>query len=196
MKRRSLKLLSSMTYNVYTPVETAMHLLKTNPLRFDTERELQMYLIRVLRSKGIAAKEEVPNGNVRADIVTPRAIIEVKRILDRESIYQALGQATVYQNNIGRKEIWIVGQSPHSTTEKQQAYRIACEAEKTPGVRVSFVDEDDFWLEETNRIFDSTPIRWLFLIMGTALIAWSLQRLQHCPALPTSRDPPALERSP
>jgi hypothetical protein len=173
-----------------------MSLLKPNPLRFDTEREPQLYLIRVLRSKGISAQEEVPNGNVRADIVTPLAIIEVKRILDRESIYQALGQATVYQNNIGRKEIWIVGQSPHSPTERQQACRIACEAEKTPGVRVSFVDEDDFWLEENNRMFDGTPFRWLFLIVGTALISGSLQRLNQCPALPTSRDPPELGQSP
>jgi hypothetical protein len=173
-----------------------MHLLKTNPLRFDTERELQMYLIRVLRSKGIPAQEEVPNGNVRADIVTPRAIIEVKRILNRESIYQALGQATVYQSNIGRKEIWIVGQSPYGIAEKQQAYRIACEIEKTPGVRVSFVDEDDFWLEENTKIFDRTLLHWLFLIVGTTFITWSLQRLHQCPAPLTSRDPPALGRSP
>jgi hypothetical protein len=78
--------------------------------RFQSERELQDYCIRVLRSKGIHCKAEVWNGDIRADIVTSRAVIECKKILDRDSIYQAYGQAQAYRQNLKRGEIWIVGQ--------------------------------------------------------------------------------------
>jgi hypothetical protein len=172
-----------------------MTFLNPNQLRFDTERELQLYLIRVLRSKGISAREEVQNGAVRADIVTPRAVIEVKKVLDRQAIYQALGQATIYQQNLGSKEIWIVGQSPYSPTEKQQAYSIACEAEKMPGVRVSFVDEDDFWLEGSGNLWSHQTLRWLWLVLGVSLLLWSFQNWSRCPAPAMSRDPPIPEQA-
>jgi hypothetical protein len=98
--------------------------------RFSSERDLQDYCMRVLKSKGIHCREEVWNGDIRADIVTTRAVIECKKILDRESIYQAFGQAQTYRQNLKREEIWIVGQYPTDPRAKEQAIKIAKEIEK------------------------------------------------------------------
>jgi len=54
-----------------------MYALQTR--RFSTERELQDHCLRVLKSKGIHCREEVWNGDIRADIVTSKAVIECKK---------------------------------------------------------------------------------------------------------------------
>jgi hypothetical protein len=142
-------------------------------MQFSSERELQNYCLRVLRSKGIPVEEEVNNGNVRADIVTDKAIIECKKVLTRDTIFQAYGQALVYQKDIGRKEIWIVGISPKDIQDKHSAENTAREVEKNPNVTVSFIDEDEYWREEIPRQFESWRIVLAFI--GLALLLLSMQ---------------------
>jgi hypothetical protein len=142
-------------------------------LQFATEQDLQDFCVRVLKSKGLHPKTEVWNGSVRADIVTSEAVIECKRYLNREALYQALGQAKTYQGNLGRKQIWIVGQSPVGWQEKEQAIKIAEEIEKVPNVIVSFIDEDDYWQEESLHLI--ALWRYALLILGSTLILSAFQ---------------------
>jgi hypothetical protein len=139
-------------------------------LRFSSERDLQNYCLRVLRSKGIQAKDEVWNGDIRADIVTSRAVIECKKILDREAIYQAYGQASAYQRNLRREEIWIVGQYPTDPTAKAQAIKIAKEVEKNATVTVSFIEDDEFWKED-HSTGEWELWRYICLFLGLVFIA-------------------------
>ncbi|MBE9182450.1 hypothetical protein IQ268_28275 [Oculatella sp. LEGE 06141] len=115
-------------------------------MKFSTEKELQNYCLRVLRSKGIQCSEEVECGDIRADIVIPQAVIELKKVLNREGIYQALGQATAYNRHLKRPEIWLVGQRPIAVQERAQAERLAQEIEQDRSITVSFID-DPFWEE-------------------------------------------------
>jgi hypothetical protein len=152
--------------------------------RFETEKALQDYCLMVLRSKGIQAKEEVWNGSIRADIVTSTAVIELKKVLNREALYQALGQAKAYQNNLGKKEIWIVGQYPQSSTEKEQAIKIARELEKDETVIVSFIDDDEFWTVKNSSEFSLETWRLMCLLVGVIMIIFAYQGWvsRKCPA--------------
>jgi len=147
-----------------------MYALQTR--RFSTERELQDHCLRVLKSKGIHCREEVWNGDIRADIVTSKAVIECKKTLDRESIYQAFGQAQTYRQNLKREEIWIVGQYPTDLASKTQAIKIAKEIEKNANVTVSFIDDDEFW-NETYSKGEWETWRYLCLFVGLLFIALS-----------------------
>lgn len=159
------------------------------PTRFSSERDLQDYCMRVLRSKGIQCKEEVWNGDIRADIVTSKAVIECKKILDRDSIYQAFGQAQAYRQNLKRDEIWIVGQYPTDLTAKTQAIKIAKEIEKTSNVTVSFIDDDEFWTEDDLREKWETW-RYVCLFLGILLLLLALTSWDRkkCPATSQSFD--------
>ncbi len=117
-------------------------------MRFESEAALQAYCLDVLRSRGITAQEEVWTGGIRADILTSDCVYELKKVLNRESLYQALGQATAYNQNFKRKHICIVGQSPTDPAEFQQAINIS-KAISNDVVRVSFVDHDSFWHQES-----------------------------------------------
>lgn len=146
------------------------------PTRFSSERELQDYCIKVLRSKGIPCKEEVWNGDIRADIVTSTAVIECKKVLDRESIYQASGQAQAYNQNLKRKEIWIVGQYPTDPTAKAQAIKIAKEVEKNPNVTVSFIEDEEFWIENYPKEKRET---WRYICLFIGLLSLALAVVNH-----------------
>ncbi len=159
------------------------------PGRFSSERELQDYCIRVLRSKGIQCKEEVWNGDIRADIVTPKAVVECKKILDRDSIYQAFGQAQAYRQNLKREEIWIVGQYPTDPAAKAQAIKIAKEIEKNGHVTVSFIDDDEFWKEDYRRGgFETWRYVCLFLGILFLLLAFTSWNRKRCAATSQSFD--------
>lgn len=113
-------------------------------LQFGSERQLQDYCLAVLKSKNIAAREEVWCGNVRADIVTDRAVLELKKVLDRASIYQAYGQVMLYQRSLNKAEVWIVGQTPIDAAERAIALTVAREI-SARNVKVSFIESDPFW---------------------------------------------------
>lgn len=120
-------------------------------MQFDSEAALQAHCLNVLKSRGIEAQEEVWTNGIRADIVTPECVYELKKVLNRETLYQALGQATAYNQNLNRKYICIVGQSPSDPNEFQQAIAIA-KAISNENIRVSFVDRDLFWSGGSNGV--------------------------------------------
>lgn len=113
-------------------------------MEFNTEKELQDYCLAVLRSKGIQPKEEVWCGGLRADIVIDRAVIELKKTLTRDAIFQAVGQGERYQKRLKKNELWIVGQMPKDDESARSALHTARELAKE-GIRVSFVDRDVYW---------------------------------------------------
>jgi len=139
-------------------------------LKFQSEKDLQDHCIRVLRSKGIQVKDEVWCDGIRADLVTSEAVIELKKVLNRDSLYQALGQASAYNQELKRNQIWIVGQYPTDSTSKQQAIKIATEIEKNAKVTVSFIDDDEFWNEYTSR-GEWETWRYVCLFVGLLFIA-------------------------
>lgn len=113
-------------------------------MHFNSEKELQDYCLQVLRSKGIQPKEEVWCGGLRADIVIDRAVIELKKTLTRDAIFQAVGQGERYQKRLKKDELWIVGQMPKDYESARSALHTARELAKE-GIRVSFVDRDAYW---------------------------------------------------
>lgn len=122
-------------------------------MNFNTERELKDYCLQVLRSKGIAAHSEVWCGGLRADIVIDRAVIELKKVLTRDSIFQAVGQGKIYQSRLRKDELWIVGQMPKDDESFRSALHTAKELAKE-GIRVSFVDRDAYWqFREIENVF-------------------------------------------
>jgi hypothetical protein len=138
-------------------------------MKFQSEADLQEHCLTVLRSKNIRASSEVWVGGIRADIVTPDAVIELKKVLDRDSLYQALGQAHAYNASLHRSQIWLVGQSPADPFTRAQAEKIAREIERNDRVRVSFVDQDEFWqLEESARSGEVPAWLWLALVLAIA----------------------------
>jgi hypothetical protein len=113
---------------------------------FQTEKEVQDYIKAWLSQQGVSCEDEVvcsPNG-IRADIVTPDAVIEVKKYLDREAIYQAKGQGLTYRRLLNRPKLLIMGLAPKSPDSFEQAQRIA-EDVQTPDVEVIFIDKDPGW---------------------------------------------------
>lgn len=113
-------------------------------MEFNSEKDLQDYCLQVLKSKGINARSEVWCGGLRADIVIDRAVIELKKVLTRDHIFQAVGQGKVYQSRLKKNELWIVGQMPKDYESFRSALHTARELAKE-GIRVSFVDRDAYW---------------------------------------------------
>lgn len=110
---------------------------------FELEEHLQDHCIAVLTQKGIPCNKELYLNGLRADIVTPDAIIECKKVLTRDAIWQAYGQAREYADRTGKPRVIIVGQSPNS--EKQLNVAM-CTADQLQGkAEISFVDTDPYW---------------------------------------------------
>lgn len=131
---------------------------------FNSEKELQDYCLSILRSKGITARSEVWCGGLRADIVIDRAVIELKKVLTRDSIFQAVGQGKIYQSRLKKDELWIVGQMPKDYQSFKSALHTAKELAKE-GIRVSFVDRDAYWqagnYQPVLPQFPQISLRWL-----------------------------------
>lgn len=121
-------------------------------MRFESEAALQAYCLEILKHRGIEAQSEVWTGKIRADIVTADAVYELKKVLNRESIYQAFGQACAYNKTLNKKYICIVGQAPIDPAEFQQGLTIAKEISSNE-VRVSFIEHDPFWSDENAQSF-------------------------------------------
>lgn len=119
-------------------------------MRFSTEKALQDYCLQILQRKGIPAQAEVwTKSGIRADLVTDDAVIEIKKVLTREAIWQASGQAQAYQRDLQRPLVWIVGQLPTDRAAQATARTIA-QVVAQDGCRVSFIEEDPFW-QDTRR---------------------------------------------
>lgn len=121
-------------------------------MEFSSEKDLQDYCLQILKSKGIQARSEVWCGGLRADIVIDRAVIELKKTLTRDNIFQAVGQGERYQKRLRKDELWIVGQMPKDYESAKSALHTARELAKE-GIRVSFIDRDAYWQEGTYQPF-------------------------------------------
>lgn len=61
------------------------------------EAELEKAVVDLFSGAGSSVRRQVPCRFGRADVVTNNAIIELKDTLSRRSLYQAVGQLTLYR---------------------------------------------------------------------------------------------------
>lgn len=109
------------------------------------EQDIRNYVESWLKQQGIVADREVVCGNgIRADLVTPDMVIEIKKQLNRGAIYQAYGQGVAYQKLLNKPKLLIIGLAPVSELKYQEAQRIA-ENIRTDTVQVVFIDRDPKW---------------------------------------------------
>lgn len=109
------------------------------------EEDIRNHIEAWLKQQGISVDREVTCGNgIRADLVTPDTVIEIKKQLNRGAIYQAHGQGVAYQKLLNKPKLLIVGLAPPSEVKYQEAQRIA-ENIRTEGVEVIFIDKDPKW---------------------------------------------------
>ncbi|MBF2073553.1 MAG: hypothetical protein IGS50_07305 [Synechococcales cyanobacterium C42_A2020_086] len=115
-------------------------------MTFQTERDIQDYIETRLKQRGIPVEREVVCGksDVRADLVTPDTVIEVKKYLNRNAIYQAIGQGSTYQKYLNKPKLLVIGLAPISLSAYQQAERLAADVQ-TPRLQVVFIDRDPRW---------------------------------------------------
>lgn len=117
--------------------------MSSNNYHFEVEEQLQDYCLRVLRQKGIPCTKELYLNGLRADIVTPDAVIECKKVLTRDAIWQAYGQAREYADRTGKPRVILVGQSPNS--EKALNAAMGAADQLKGKAEVSFIDRDRYW---------------------------------------------------
>ncbi|WNZ22841.1 hypothetical protein HJG54_08210 [Leptolyngbya sp. NK1-12] len=109
------------------------------------EADIRQYIETWLKQQGISFEREVVCGNgVRADLVTPDMVIEIKKYLNRGAMYQAHGQGVAYQKLLNKPKLLIIGLAPPSESRYQEAQRIA-ENIRSETVQVVFLDKDPRW---------------------------------------------------
>ncbi|MBW4617219.1 MAG: hypothetical protein KME21_29090 [Desmonostoc vinosum HA7617-LM4] len=112
------------------------------------EKDLQEYLAERLRRMGFHTQTEVAANGGRADIVSNwqgGTIVEVKKYLDRNSIYQAFGQLSLYGLNNQHKLI-VMGFLTVDASEQPSALKTASMIEQNPRIKVIFVNLESEWL--------------------------------------------------
>ncbi|AUB41953.1 hypothetical protein COO91_08044 [Nostoc flagelliforme CCNUN1] len=112
------------------------------------ERDLQEYLAKRLTERGFHTQTEVQANGGRADIVTNwqgGAIVEVKKYLDRDTIYQAVGQLNLYGLNNTHKLV-VMGFLTPDAKGQPSALHTASFVEQNPRIQVVFVNTEDEWL--------------------------------------------------
>ena len=116
------------------------------PVRWQ-EKDLQDYLADKLRQRGYRVETEVKANGGRADIVSNwqgGTIVEVKKYLDRNSIYQAFGQLNLYGLNNTHKLV-VMGFLTVNAEDQQSAFTTASMIEQHPRVQVVFVNLEKEW---------------------------------------------------
>jgi hypothetical protein len=109
------------------------------------EEDIRNQIEAWLKQQDISVDREVTCGNgIRADLVTPDMVIEIKKQLNRGTIYQAHGQGVVYQRLLNKPKLLIMGLAPASEAKYQEAQRIA-ENIRAQDVEVIFMDKDPKW---------------------------------------------------
>jgi hypothetical protein len=112
------------------------------------ERDLQQYLGDRIKERGFQVHLEVQANGGRADIVTSwqgGAIAEVKKYLDRDTIYQAVGQLGLYGLNNNHKLV-VMGFLTPDVREQPSALKTASMVEQNPRISVVFVNLEEEWL--------------------------------------------------
>lgn len=106
------------------------------------EEDIRTHIEAWLKQQGVSVEREVVCGNgIRADLVTPDTVIEVKKYLNRGALYQAHGQGAAYQKLLKKPKLLIIGLAPTTEAKYQEAQRIA-ENIRTDAVEVVFLDKD------------------------------------------------------
>ncbi|PHJ64979.1 hypothetical protein VF04_04135 [Nostoc linckia z7] len=111
------------------------------------EKHLQKYLAERLQEQGYGVKLEAGANGGRADIVSDwmdGAIIEVKKYLDRNTIYQAVGQLNLYGLGNKRKLV-VMGFLTSEAREQKSAFTTASMVQQDPRVKVVFVNLEKEW---------------------------------------------------
>lgn len=129
-------------------------LVTPSPLKDDgTESYLVQLAERELIKSGIpfVLEQICGDSSIRADLVTQNAVVEFKKDLERNRLYQARGQAETYAALLNKGIAVVVGRPPSNQTEELQAKRIA-EDFKASGCHVLFADSDGYWLEDLKAI--------------------------------------------
>ena len=111
------------------------------------ESDLQDYLADKLRQRGYRVECEVQANGGRADIVSSwqgGSIVEVKKYLDRNTIYQAFGQLSLYGLNNQHKLV-VMGFLTVNAQDQQSAFTTASMIEQNPRVQVIFVNLEEEW---------------------------------------------------
>ncbi|MBW4557921.1 MAG: hypothetical protein KME59_18695 [Trichormus sp. ATA11-4-KO1] len=112
------------------------------------EKHLQQYISDRLTERGFQTHLEVQANGGRADIVSNwqgGAIIECKKYLNRDTIYQAVGQLNLYGLNNTHKLI-VMGFLTPDAREQPSALKTASMVEQNPRIQVVFVNTDEEWL--------------------------------------------------
>jgi hypothetical protein len=126
------------------------------------EEDIRRYVEDRLKQQGIPAEREVVCGNgIRADLVTPDTVIEIKKQLNRGAIYQAHGQGVTYQKLLNKPKLLIIGLAPTSQANYEAAQRIA-ENIRTNSVNVIFLDKDPQWGLTTETIKSQPKVQLPF----------------------------------
>lgn len=118
------------------------------------EKDVQDYIAKYLQKQGYKVSLEVTLGRGRADIIaqkgTTQEIIEVKKFLTRDCIYQALGQATCYsgflKTHFNQHKILLIGFAPKPFTQAYDDAQNTASYVKSLGHEVIFINEDEKWL--------------------------------------------------
>lgn len=111
------------------------------------EEDIRTQIEAWLKQQGVSVEREVVCGNgIRADLVTPDTVIEVKKYLNRGALYQAHGQGAAYQKLLKKPKLLIIGLAPTTEAKYQEAQRIA-ENIRTDAVQVVFLDKDPKWTQ-------------------------------------------------
>jgi hypothetical protein len=112
------------------------------------EKDLQKYIGDRLKERGFQVQLEVAANGGRSDIVTNwqgGAIVEVKKYLDRNTIYQASGQLNLYGLNNTHKLV-VMGFLTPDAREQSSALNTASMLEQNPRIQVVFVNTEEEWL--------------------------------------------------
>ncbi|MCC5639801.1 hypothetical protein LC593_29045 [Nostoc sp. CHAB 5844] len=112
------------------------------------EKHLQQYISDRLKERGFITQQEAPANGGRADIVTNwqgGSIIECKKYLDRDHIYQAVGQLNLYGLNNTHKLV-VMGFLTPDAREQPSALKTASMVEQDRRIQVVFVNLQEEWL--------------------------------------------------
>lgn len=110
---------------------------------FESESALVNAYQAYLQARGIPTRAEVPcgKGGFSADLVSQSVVWEAKLILDRNGLYQALGQVESYRQYLKLPKSAIFGLLPEVSAK--QAERIAeWLRERHSHLWILFVDQD------------------------------------------------------
>lgn len=76
--------------------------------RYLSESEIEKSLSGILTKVGIPHKCQVSCAVGRIDVVTARSIIEIKQVLDRDTLFHAIGQVLAYQTTFDQSRRTVI----------------------------------------------------------------------------------------